>query len=267
MSQQIALSLAPNVEALATEHQLGTPLAEHRRWLRPSSIVYSVLLVVAGLLLFLIAGAGGDGAIVSFIIGLILFVCGLIAPLLFLINRSQRVCVFAEGLVQVKGGTSEVVRWDQVESVLQAIVKVTYRVLYVIPVARIVRHSYTVRRTDGTRLVFRDSLRGVEALGDRLSRETARYLFPKALATYHAGEQVAFGEVAISKRGIGRNGKLLSWTEYQGVEVVRGVVKLQQRGKRSNWTAVPVRKLPNLLVVLSLLETIAREQRQGQAAR
>lgn len=266
MSQQIALSFAPNVEALATQHQLGAPVAEYRRWLRPAAIVYSVLLVVAGLLV-LIAGTGSDGAIVSLIIGLVLFVCGLIAPFIFLLNRSQRVYVFAEGLVRTKGSTSEVVRWDQVDSMLQAIVKVTYRVLYAIPVARIVRHTYTVRRTDGTSLVFRDSLRGVEALGDRVSRETARYLFPKALAAYHAGQQVAFGDLTISKQGIGRKGKALPWTEYQSVEVVKGVAKIQQRGKRFSWASVQVRKVPNLLVFLNLLESIQREQRQGQATR
>lgn len=267
MSQQIALSFASNVEALAAQHQLGAPVAEYRRWLRPSSIVYSVLLVVAGLLLLLIAGAGGGGALVSFIIGLVLFVCGLIAPLIFLLNRGQRVYVFAEGLMRTKGSRSEVVRWDQVESLRQAIVKITYKVLYVIPVARIVRHTYTVCQMDGTKLVFRDSLRGVEVLGDRVSRETARCLFPKALATYHAGEQVAFGDLTISKQGVSRSGKLLPWAEYQGVEVVQGVVKIQQRGKRFSWTSVQVRKMPNLLVFLNLLESIQREQRQGPAAR
>ena len=149
----------------------------------------------------------------------------------------------------------------------QAIVKVTYKVLYVIPVARIVRHTYTVLRTDGTRLVFRDSLRGVEALGDRISRETARYLFPKTLAAYHAGEQVAFGDLTVSKQGVGKSGKLLPWEEYQGVEVIKGVVKIQQRGKRFSWVSVQVRKTPNLLVFLNLLESIQREQRQGQAVR
>jgi hypothetical protein len=134
-------------------------------------------------------------------------------------------------------------------------------------VASIVRHVYTVRRADGTKLVFRDNLRGVEALGDRLARETARYLFPHALAAYHAGGQVPFGDLAISKQGISRGGKLLPWAEYQGVAVVNGVVRLQQRGKRFNWTAVQVRKLPNLLVFLNLLESVQREQRQGQTAR
>lgn len=267
MSQQIAFSPTSDAEALAAQHQLGAPVAEYQRWLRPSAIVYSVLLVMAGLLLLLIASTGGDGALVPFILGLVLFVCGLIAPFIFLLNRSQRVYVFAEGLVQTKGSTPEVVRWDQTESLQQAIVKITYKVLYVIPVARIVRHTYTVHRTDGTRLVFRDSLRGVEALGDRISRETARYLFPKALAAYHAGEQVAFSDLTISKQGIGRNGKLLPWGEYQGVEVVRGVVKIQQRGKRFSWASVQVRRLPNLLVFLNLLESIQREQRQKQAVR
>src|SRR5215831_3180687 len=222
MSQQIAFSGASDVTAFATQHQLGAKVTEYRRWLRPASIVYSVLLAAGGLLVLLSGlAAGGDGAPVAFIIGLLLIAGGLIAPLIFLFNRSQRVYVFAEGLVQIKGSTSVVVRWDQVESVLQAIVKVTYRVLYVIPVARIIRHRYTMRRTDGSRLVFRDSLRGVEALGDRLSRETARYLFPQALGRYHAGEQVAFGDLTISKQGIGRSGKLLPWAEYQGVEVVK----------------------------------------------
>jgi hypothetical protein len=205
--------------------------------------------------------------VVSVIIGLLLLAGALIAPLIFLLNRSQRVYVFAEGLVQSKGNTSEMVRWDQVESVLQAIIKITYKVVYVIPIARIVRHAYTVRRTDGTRLVFRDSLRGVEALGDRVSRETARYLFPKALAAYRAGEQVAFGDLMVSKQGISRSGKLLPWTQYQKVDVANGVVKIQQQGKRLSWASVQVRRLPNVVVFLNLMEAIQREQRQGQAAR
>lgn len=267
MSQQVTLSSPSEVETLAAQHQLGAKVAEYRRWLRPSGIVTSALLAVAGLLVLLGAsGTAGDGALELFIIGLLLVACALIAPLMFLLNRGQRVYVFAEGLVQIKGSRSDVVRWDQVESVLQAIVKQTIR-MYLIPVARIIRHTYTVRRTDGTRLIFRDSLRGVEALGDRISRETTRTLFPKALAAYHAGEQVTFGDLVISKQGLVKSGKLLPWVEYQGVEVAKGVVRIQQRGKRFNWASVPVRRLPNLLVFLNLMESIQREQRQGQAAR
>jgi hypothetical protein len=139
--------------------------------------------------------------------------------------------------------------------------------LYVIPVARIVRHIYTVRRRDGTSLVFRDSLRGVEALGDRVSSETAHSLFPRARDAYQAGEQVAFGDLTVSKQGVGSKGKTLPWTEFQSVEVVKGVVKIQQRGKRFSWASVPVRKVPNMLLFLNLLASIQREQRQGQAIR
>jgi hypothetical protein len=212
-----------------------------------------IFLVVA----FASAGAGQSLGLV--LVALIFISAGLLAPLMFLLKRGQRVYLCTEGLAHVKGGQPDVVRWDQVEAVVQAVTRQTIRVHF-IPVAVITHHAYTVHRRDGRKLVFQDRWRNVEHLGTTLAREVARYLVPRAIASYSAGAPVAFGDLSVSQQGFSRRGKLLPWREYQGFQTNTGSVVIKQRGKRMSWAVIPVRRIPNFAVFLGLMDFIQRSQ-------
>jgi len=264
MAQQIATpTLPPAAYELAARYQLGAPTAEYRRWLRPAGIATSAALMLVGLLFLLIALTNMDSSSPGLLVFGLIFICaGLIWPIIFLLNSSQRVYVCAAGLVQVKGSAVDAVRWDQAESVTQAVTRQTIRV-YLIPVARITYHAYTVRRPDGTKLTFKDGLRNVESLGNTITRATAQYLTPRAIAAYNSGAPVAFGGLSISQQGISKGQTLLPWSQFQNYQINNGRVLIRQQGKRLNWSSTPVRNVPNLLVFVALMDLIRRGQPSG----
>lgn len=266
MAQQLATrTLPPAVHQLAASHQLGAPAAEYRRWLRPWRIATSVVLTLPGFF-FLYIGLvfTPESLLTPLIVALAFFGCALIWPLIFLVNIKHRVYVFAEGLVQAKGSRVDVLRWDQVESFVQNVTRTT-NTFSGIPLSRVTIHVYTVRRVDGTKLVFRDSLRHVEGLGNTIARATAQRLLFRAIAAYSSGAPVAFGELTISQQGISKGQTLLPWNQFQNYQISNGTVLIRQQGKRLNWSSTPVRNVPNLLVFVALMDYIRRGQ--GQAPR
>jgi hypothetical protein len=263
MAQQVATrSLPPEVYQLAAYYQLGAPAAEYRRWLRPSGIVASAFLALAGCFFFTLALLGAAGLVLLFLItGVLLIGCALIAPCIFLFNMDHRVYVFTEGLAQVKGNQTDVLRWDQVVSFVQSVTRQTTFYAF-IPVASITTHIYSVQRTDGATLVFRDNLRKVQNLGNTIGRATARLLTPRAIAAYNSGAPVAFGSLIISQQGITKDQIALPWYQFQKYEISNGVVIIRQHGRRIRWSATAVSAFPNLLVFIALMDHIRRGQGQ-----
>lgn len=250
----------------AATYQLGTPTAAYRPWFRPALIFSSAALVLVGVAFLIASFTSPDPSSASALLvaGLIFIACSLIWPAIALFTRDQQVYVCTEGLAHVKGGQANAVRWDQVASVTQAVTIFTYRV-FLIPVVRIRSHAYTIYRADGTRLVFKDNWRDVESLGTTIGRETRRYLLPRAIAAYDAGAPVVFGDLSVSQQGISKGGKLLPWNLYQSTQISNGAVLIRQQGKTLRWASVQIRKLPNFLVFVGLIEHIQRAQ--GRAGR
>src|SRR5215469_7379593 len=179
-------AFTPAAYELASRYQLGNLLAEYRPWLRRRSMLLTgAYLLVGGLFLLIVwvASQGAAGPIV------ILFAVALIAlaflrpAIYFFSTRYLRVYVGVLGLVRVKKNQTEAVHWNQVEALWQNVTRITYRV-YGVPTNRVTSHKYTIRRADGTRMVFNDTLLDVESLGNTIAQETANILLPKAIETY-----------------------------------------------------------------------------------
>ncbi len=262
--QMVAPPLSPEGYQLAARYQLGAPVAEYRRWLRPLEGVSSAFFLLMGVFLIVIAASSTvtSAALLLLVLGLLFLGATFIWPLLFLINRGHCVYVCAEGLVQVKGRQVDVARWDQVVSFVQDITRHTYRV-YLIPVVRYTSHAYTVHLDNGARLTFNDSLRHVERLGTMIERAAAQRLTPRALAAYNSGAPVFFGDLGISQQGITRGQKFLPWSQFQGYEISDGVLTISQQGKFLNWASIAVSQFPNLLVFVHLMDYLQRGQRQA----
>ncbi len=178
--QQAALS---EVYILASTHQLGTLQAQYRAKLARLSVRAVAVLTLIGIL----GGAGLVGAsllmhgitfagIVSTLslLGLVLLCAGLWLAVNALRYYSLRVYVFTEGLVQVKGHKSTVVRWDQVKTMWQ---KVNVRFISSFYIGTV--HAYTLQRDDGKKFTFNDGLRNVQVLGGTLIREVNSRLLPQ----------------------------------------------------------------------------------------
>jgi hypothetical protein len=247
---------------LASRYRLGNLVAEYRPWLRRRSMLLTGAYLLGGGLFLLILGVrslDASGPIVL-LFAVALIVLAFVRPALYFFStRHLRVYVGTLGLVRVKKNQIEAVTWDQVEAFWQNVTRITYRV-YGVTTNRVSTHKYTIRRADGTRMVFRDTLLDVENLGNTIAQETARLLLPRAIDTYNSGASVVFGPLSVSKQGITKSTKHLPWDQFAGVQVENGTIKIRQRGQRGAWASVEVSTLPNFLVFMNLLSRVQPTQ-------
>jgi hypothetical protein len=259
--QQAALS---EVYELASTHQLGTLQAQYRAKLARLSaravailtligILGGVSLVGASLLMHGITFAG----IVSTLslLGLVLLCAGLWLAVNALRYYGLRVYVFTEGLVQVKGHKSTVVRWDQVKTMWQ---KVNVRFISSFYIGTV--HAYTLQRDDGKKFTFNDGLRNVQVLGGTLIQEVNSRLLPDVIAKYNAGEHVTFGKLGVSIHGINIGEEIVLWNQVKGVKVEKGALAIYKDGEQLNWPTVKAAKIPNFPLFLALVDYVLKSR-------
>jgi hypothetical protein len=115
-------------------------------------------------------------------------------------------------------------------------------------------HRYTLEHSSGQRASFDDRLRDVTDLGALLGRRIVERYYPPAAARFNAGDPVGLGEVSLDQKGIRVKGLAMAWGQVEGVTVRRGFFEV--RGKDGTHTGLPVAEIPNLDVLLLLLDHI-----------
>ncbi len=153
-------SLPAEVNILAVQNQLGTWKTEYKAKL-------TILNARTVLVLSLVGILGGAGLVASDYLlrvssswgalGIILLFGGLWLAINALLYYGLHVYTFTEGLVRVKGNTSDVIRWDQIKTIWQ---KVNKRYLGSFQFGT--THVYTVQRDDGKKFRFNDGLSKVD---------------------------------------------------------------------------------------------------------
>ncbi|GAC1300972.1 MAG: hypothetical protein NVSMB27_41320 [Ktedonobacteraceae bacterium] len=266
MAQQTspAQNISADVYQTAATHQLGQLTAVYKPRIIPPGIVLSVLLILLGLWLSLFVNLFNGGGIGALIIGILFLGFGLWMPVRQVLNRAMRVYVFTGGLVYVKSSSTDAIQWNQVEAVWQSLRRYGIRVLLVISIPIVVTRAYRVKLADGRTLIFNGVLDNVETLGNAIVSGTARYLLPKAIASYKAGYPVQFGPFTVSKQGISRGDKCVPWNLYGRIMVRNGFVGIRhQDGRRLGWRDAPVYSVPNFYVFIALVDYVVRNERQS----
>ncbi len=172
------------------------------------------------------------------------------------IYRSWHVYVCTGGFVFRRGNKIEAFRWDQIEAMWQAVTK-----RYTNGIHTGTTHKYTVRRKDGGQVIFNDRFTDVEELGNTISHEITNYQMPQAINAYNAGNTVPFGPLSISMQGISNGKELLPWSQVKDIDVKQGVVTVKKEGKRLNWSSVRVTQVPNVFVLMALINYIMQGQK------
>ena len=161
------------------------------------------------------------------------------------------VFVYTEGLIYTKG-RAEAILWSQMERIWKDVSIVGKDVVW---------RSCTIRRSDDALFVFTNELLDLAALGMRLEAEVTQRLLPRAMASYRAGGPVVFDEIAISARGIGvkPGRKLLTWDEFERLDLDEKEVSIYKKGEASVWATVKAARVPNIAVLKALMLSIKRE--------
>ncbi len=249
-------SLPAEVNILAVQNQLGTWKTEYKAKL-------TILNERTVLVLSLVGILGGAGLVASDYLlhvssswgglGIILLCGGLWLAINALLYYGLHVYTFTEGLVRVKGNTSDVIRWDQIKTIWQ---KVNKRYLGSFQFGT--THVYTMQRDDGKKFRFNNGLSKVDALGNTLTQEVNRRLLPKAIDTYNAGEPVTFGKLSVTIHGISNGEEIILWNQVKNIQVNKGTLAINKDGQWLNWTSIKVSGIPNFPVFMSLVDYIMR---------
>ena len=94
-----------------------------------------------------------------------------------------------------------------------------------------------------------------------VANEVKRIQLPQAIAAYNAGSSVSFGSLTVSQLGIALSQKGLPWHQFAGIQINKGYVDIFKKGGLLKWMHVRTQKVPNLFVLLSLID-YARSSKQ-----
>ncbi len=254
---QATSAIPANVYQQAGAYQLGIPIATYKPLL--PSILAVVAMMVGGVIasiVLLIAIAAVTGYL--FYILIVIPIAAIIYGVYALIDCDLRVYQFSNGLIRAKGHQAEVIRWDQVISVVQNVRRRgTYYFLGGVIGAAIASsrssHSFTVQRSDGASFKFNGILKNVAQLGQNIQQAVTQQHMPRAIAAFNAGSQVNFGPLTVSTQGLSNGREVLSWNQVQSVDLKQGQVIVRKVGKTFNWASLNISQVPNLLVFMGLV--------------
>jgi len=244
-----------NIYEQATAYQLGALGTTYKPVLSSALAVLGMMagvLVVDAVLFYLnlILLTGYDLGILL-IISIIVIIYGIHA----FNDVNLRVYQFANGLIRAKGAKLDVIRWDQVVSIVQNVQLIGYYGGLIGMMARNSASTNTVvvQRNDGATFKFGSTLRHVIQLIQTIQGAVTQAHMPKAMAAYNAGSPVVFGMFILSQQGLNNWRGTIPWNEVQSVDIKNGHVIIKQVGKTFNWANARIATVPNALVFMSMI--------------
>lgn len=241
-----------------TSYQLGSPTGAYRAslgvWVSLVLGAGFMLLSVYGLIALIRSGVRLqlNGPLFWCLFGL---ATGLALLGVWYYQVSLNIQVFEQGFVHTKAGATRVIRWDDVESVRQQVIK---RSVNFIPVGT--TYTYTIRTFQGETLKLNNSVSKVAQLGALIQGETFKRLMPRALETYNGGGTLQYGKLRINQTGISNGKEAVPWAQVKGVQVSNGYISVKKEGKWLTWANVAVAQTPNFFVFLALVDRIVGVQ-------
>ena len=88
-----------------------------------------------------------------------------------------------------------------------------------------------------------------------------RCLLPLAFDRYMEGKSLTFGPLSVDVEGLTHGKSFLPWGEVNEVKLAMGMFTVTQKGKWLSWCKIGVASLPNLFVLLALVDNIVGVQR------
>jgi hypothetical protein len=240
----------------AEANGLGAPTAEYtRNGVRQAlNLVGSVFVISIGAMTMFgglaTALSGGGDAFLFIGLAVVYVLPGLWWFISTLRKRGLRVLVFPEGLAYTRRGKTDVIHWDDVATVLQAITRM--------------QHTFTVRKCtvqlqDGSKYTFNNTLRNVEQLINTIQQQITPRILERVDEAYEAGQAVPFGKLSISQAGISKGSKTLPWDQVKRVTVDKGVITIRKQGGLLKWASVNVAETPNFFAFASMVGAEAPE--------
>lgn len=254
----------PEIANMATLYQLGQ-LQKFYEPTKPSTLYHATGLsaIVMGCLIiifFFMTYATLIGWLLAWqvvlipLVGLTWFLFGVViifSPYSF---ARMQVYVCSEGMICCQK-TTDVVRWNQIERLWQSN-----------HVDRKGQNDclYTIRRNDETFFTFTSELQDVEELAKRLEDEIMRYLFPRAIAAYQAGQPLAFDEIVVSRQDIRLRAdrRSLPWNQFAKLTHDARTLTLYKKDEPQPWATLKTRDIPNIPILQAITDYVQDTRKQ-----
>jgi hypothetical protein len=278
------LTIPAEVSQLAATYRVGTPLKRYRPF-SMARMVFAILCLAFAVPCIIAVGIAGISSEVTIVFGgiaLLLVVLGLL--LLFVrTKRATSLYLCTDGVISLRKGQAEAIRWDQVVSVIRQYSAYSnwdyYKLSHSVTglLADLVldqispsewNRSYSIRwldlfRADGTHLrldlmmplKYREFSRSIEGA-------ITQRLLPQMIAAYDAGNPVEFPiqfgqleSITVSTQGITIRGETLPWNELKQVAVPfnKPFIEIKKEGKFLSWKTIKVMYMPNVCVFAGLI--------------
>ncbi|HEX2979998.1 MAG TPA: DUF6585 family protein [Anaerolineaceae bacterium] len=159
--------------------------------------------------------------------------------------------VYECGLVERNGRNRRAWRWEEIRAM---------KVLIYAPFSRGLNPGkfaqIELTRQNSERMILDDRLAGLDALLEQIRAKTLPMIFERSERAFTAGQPVEFGVISISRENGLEIGKTLyGWQAIHAVEVNEGNLVLRiANEKKARWVKVPVVKIDNLDVLLTLMD-------------
>ncbi|MEO7020112.1 MAG: DUF6585 family protein [Ktedonobacteraceae bacterium] len=169
-----------------------------------------------------------------------------------LASCNLRVYVFTNGFINARGRRGEVIRWDQIQAIWEKVVKSGYGSGNTL--------TYTVQRNDGKVFKQGSPLQKSRDMGMSMMREVVKIHLPLVKAAYHAGQAISFGPINVSMQGLHNGKEMVPWNQIGSLVLKQGTVVVEQNGRQLKWSTVRSGDVPNLSVLISLVNYVVKGQ-------
>jgi hypothetical protein len=158
----------------------------------------------------------------------------------------RRILFHADGMILHEGGSTSVVRWDEVASV-RGMLPVSFR-----GTPTCIGGPMQIELRDGRHFRLASGYQDIEILGHSIHEKVLAHLLPQAQATLERGQAINVGCLQIDRTGIRTGDKSLAWSEYQDVSFSAEDLIIAQRGSGRPWAALKIAQTPNANLFLHL---------------
>jgi hypothetical protein len=168
-------------------------------------------------------------------------------------HRKIAAVIFTNGFAYSDRKGVQVWRWEQVEEITANVVR-----HYALGLLTGTSQTYTLRKSNGERLVLSESLQDIESLYHHLENSTLKRRYQHLAESYNHGNTVTFGPVHIGKQiGIQIGTKSYPWEEIGEVVIDKGVLSIKKKdGGWHNKANTSAGEIPNLHILLSIINQI-----------
>jgi hypothetical protein len=97
-------------------------------------------------------------------------------------------------------------------------------------------------------------------LGDLIEEQMVARQLPRIRDAYRSGNVIAFGQFAVHQQGLSDGSRTLAWNELADIQVSAAAIQITKQPSSLVWFNLPVSSIPNVALLVALLNGIRRGQ-------